>query len=93
MPRPDRPRYIAFRVDADDALTFDEIVDALRARDDDAWLVAFDGEQGIVRCPHTKKQATIELVSGLDEVGGASVDIATLGTSGTVKACRRKFLE
>lgn len=93
MPRPDRPRYVAFRVDAGAEPSFEEVVDALRARGDDAWLVAFDGEQGIVRCPHTEQQATVDLLNGLDELGGEPADVATLGTSGTVRACRRKFLE
>lgn len=90
--RPDRPRYVAFRVDAEKPVDFDDVVAALRERDDEAWLVDFDGEEGVVRCPHTRRDATVELLVGLDEIGGAGVDVETLGTSGTVRACRRKFL-
>lgn len=93
MSRPERPRYVAFRVDGPGDPTFDDVVAALRRRDDEAWLVDFDGQQGVVRCPHTAQEATVDLLNGLDEIGGEPVDVETLGTSGTVRACQRKFLD
>lgn len=75
-------------------VTFRDLVGELRRMDrgDDAWLVEFDGTHGIVRCPHTAKEATIALLSGMDRVGDVPVDIETLGTSGTIRRCCAKFL-
>lgn len=75
-------------------VTFRDLVGELRRMDDgdDAWLVEFDGIHGIVRCPHTAKEATIALLSGMDRVGDVPVDVETLGTSGTIRRCRAKFL-
>lgn len=87
-----RHRYVAFRVDADRPLSFGDVVHAIRQRDDDAWLVDFDGQRGIVRCPHTAKERTIDLLAGIDAIDDDPVRIEPLGTSGTVRKCREKFL-
>lgn len=88
----DRHRYVAFRVDADAPLGSGDLVAELRDRNDWAWLISFDGGHGILRCPHTRKAEAIELLVGLDAVGDVPVEVETLGTSGTIRACRRKFL-
>lgn len=89
----ERQRYVAFRVDAEAPLTMDDLVDELRDRNDWAWAVAFDGREGILRCPHTRKEDAIALLLGLDAIGGVGVEVETLGTSGTIAKCRRKFLD
>lgn len=75
-------------------VTFRDLVGELRRMDDgdDVWLIEFDGTHGIVRCPHTAKEATIALLAGMDRVGDVPVDVETLGTSGTIRRCRAKFL-
>lgn len=89
----ERQRYVAFRVDAEAAVTMDGLVETLRELNDWAWVVAFDGSEGILRCPHTRKDDAIELLRGLEAIGGVAADVETLGTSGTIAKCRRKFLD
>lgn len=105
MTRSRRHRYIAFRLEPEEGRdgeagdgsgtwTFGDLVRELRRRDEAgwAWLVAFDGRHGILRCPHTAKEESIALLSELDRVGDAPVRVETLGTSGTIRRCRAKFL-
>lgn len=87
-----RRRYVAFRVAPAGAVGFDDVVETLRARDDDLWLIGFDGEEGILRCPHTRRDAAVAWLQDLETVGGRDVEVETLGTSGTIRRCRRKFL-
>lgn len=91
-PVADRHRYVAFRVDAEAALDQGDLVAELRELNDWAWAIGFDGREGILRCPHTRKEEAIELLRGLDTIGGVAVEVETLGTSGTIAKCRRKFL-
>ncbi len=56
---------------------------------DRPWLVEYDGARGLVRCAHTAKDATIAFLNGL-HIGNASV--RTVGTSGTIRKAREKFL-
>lgn len=87
-----RHRYVAFRIEAGSPVGFDDLVAEMRDRNDWTWVIDFDGREGIVRCPHTLKDEAIELLSGLDAVRGVAVEVETLGTSGTIATCRRKFL-
>ncbi len=57
------------------------------------WLVALEGGQGIVRCPHTAKEEAIRMLQGIRRVGGAPVRVRTLGTSGTIRRARRKYMD
>ena len=52
-------------------------------------LVEYDGARGLVRCAHTAKDATIVFLNAL-RVGDAR--IRTIGTSGTIRKARQKFL-
>ena len=58
-----------------------------------AFLTRFDGKYGIVRCSHFNKEYTIELLSSIKSISGKSVDIKTLGTSGTIKALLKKHMD
>lgn len=58
-----------------------------------AFLTRFNGEYGIVRCSHIHKDNVIELLCSIKSISEESVDIKTLGTSGTIKALIKKHMK
>ncbi len=96
-----RSRYVAFEVSSKSPVkTGDLITTFKRAADryDDAerirpWLIMFEKGKGIIRCSHTSKDECINLLQSIKGVGGTRVKIRTLGTSGTVRGARKKYLE
>ena len=96
-----RSRYIAFEVSSsEDIRTGDLIATIRKAVDkyDDAesirpWVIMFVKGKGIARCSHTAKDECINLLRSIKSIGGNAVQIRTLGTSGTVKGARKKYLE
>lgn len=54
-------------------------------------LLRFDGYWGIIRCNHTQKEKTIEILNSIKKIKDNKVKIETLGTSGTIKTLIRKF--
>lgn len=56
------------------------------------YLTRFDGEKGIVKCKHTEKEHTIDLLNSIDKISSNKVEIQTLGTSGTIKALEKKHM-
>jgi len=56
------------------------------------FLTRFDGNKGIVRCKHTEKDNTINLLNSIKEISNSKVEIKTVGTSGTIKALIRKHM-
>ncbi len=56
-------------------------------------LEMFDGERGILRCSRDDVDKVMIALTLLREVNGVSVVPLTLGISGTVKSCRKKYLE
>lgn len=100
-----RVRHVAFRVHADAAVRRADLVDAVRAVAADQLgkegladlkpeVTAFDGRDGLLRVPHTKV-AEARAVLGRVRFAGrerAPVRVETLGTSGTMRAARRKWL-
>lgn len=99
--RAGRSRYIAFEVTSEKELrtgdlisTFKKVADKYEdAEDIRPWLIMYKKAKGIVRCSHTAKDECINLLRSIRSVGGNAVKIRTLGTSGTVKGARRKYLE
>lgn len=102
-PQPDvgRARYVAFRVQAPRPLTRPGLIDAIRAavqrlgpgaEKAKPWLTRFDGRRGILRCEHMGKEAAIEVLRAVRDVDGLGVQVETVGTSGTIAGCVRKFL-
>ena len=57
------------------------------------FLIRFDGEKGIIRCKHTEKDNTINLLTSIKQISSNNVSVTTLGTSGTIKALTRKHME
>lgn len=87
-----RYRYIAFRVDGPRPFTREEMLDAVRGLPERPWLVDFDGHEGLVRATNLTKEAVVRAMAGLDRIGGESVHVSTLGTSGTIRRARAKYL-
>ncbi len=97
-----RNRYIAFKVHAPRTISRKEVITAIRrnTQDKDAWdrvrpwLTVFDNNEGILRCAHTAKDEAIELLSSIKVMGMERVPITveTLGTSGTIKNAKRRFI-
>ena len=57
------------------------------------FLVKFDKDTGIVKCKHTEKEATIEILQKIKTIGtDTEVEIKTLGTSGTIKSLEKKHM-
>ena len=93
-----RSRYVAFAVRGGEPVGRADVLEILRtaaasAGGERPWLVLWEGDRGLVRCAHTAKETTIALLRGISEVGGRTVAVETLGTSGTVRRARRKYLE
>lgn len=86
--RTGRNRYIAFVV----APPADRraLLAALRESPERLHLVEYADGRGLVQCAHTAKDATVAFLSGL-RVGDATV--RTVGTSGTIRRAKRKYLE
>ncbi len=87
-----RRRYIAFRVVGPRAFTRDEILSALRSLDGNLWLVSFHDSKGLVRSTNIGKEGAIRSLNSIRLIGGESVEVSTLGTSGTIRAAARKYL-
>ena len=54
------------------------------------FLTRFNGKKGIVRCQHTEKQDTINVLQSITEINGKSVVVKTIATSGTIKSLVQK---
>ncbi len=55
-------------------------------------MIRFDGTTGIVKCSHTEKDNTIKLLNSIRNISSKKVTVETFGTSGTIKALIRKFM-
>jgi RNase P/RNase MRP subunit POP5 len=98
-----RKRYIAFQINAPRTISRSEFIYAIRDREKSneykegikPWLTVFDNNQGILRCAHTKKDEAVRLLSSIKSVGREKmpVKVITLGTSGTIKTARRRYLD
>ena len=56
------------------------------------FLTRINGDKGIVRCKHTEKDNTINLLTSITTIEGEKVNIKTLGTSGTIKSLIKKHM-
>jgi len=89
-----RRRYIAFTVCAETTTSKGQLLYKLRERSsqmgiDEPRLVQFDGEKGIIRCPHVLKDEMIEMMNSLN----GEMEIRTLATSGTLKSLRDRYFQ
>ena len=101
-----RSRYIAFRIILKDSesiqgFTRAEMIETLKqqclkqfqtpCKTFDIFLTRFQCLKGIVRCYHTEKDRTIHLLRGISSIHSIPVHVETIGTSGTIKSCCKKF--
>lgn len=56
------------------------------------FLTRFDGEKGIIKCNHVEKEKTIMLLKSIHKVSSKTVEIETVGTSGTIKSLLKKHM-
>lgn len=93
-----RHRYISFRVELegnDAPFTKVELIQTLRQQTQDLfskttkelglWVIHFDGTIGIIKCDHTEKERTIQLLHSMKKIGLKSVCFVTNATSGTIR--------
>ena len=89
-----RFRYIAFRIESERQLTEQNMIDVLTSAFSGRppRLVVFRGNRGIVRCLNTTKDETIRALNAFESTGERRIVIKTIGTSGTIRKAREKFL-
>lgn len=81
-----RVRYVAFRVEP--SVGRPAMSDAMP---EGAKLTRFDGTFGIARTSHARAAEVRVALAAVSRAGGRDVLVATLGTSGTLKAVARRF--
>jgi RNase P/RNase MRP subunit POP5 len=59
------------------------------------WVISINNNYGLIRCYHLEKDKTIDLLNSITLVGKAKnrVIIKTLGTTGTIRSARKKYLD
>ena len=98
-----RHRYVSFRVSfmgQNYTITETELIQAIRQQTHDLfsktlkelglWIIQFDGNKGIIKCNHTEKGRTIQLLQSLKTIGSKSVACTTSATSGTIHGITHK---
>ena len=58
------------------------------------WLTVFENNEGILRCAHGFKEEAMELLASIRTIGREKIPVTveTLGTSGTIKRAKKKYL-
>ena len=101
----DRNRYIYFQIisnSEDKKFSKDEIIKKIKSQcisilKTNSYslgirLIKFDGTNGIIKCKHIEKDNTIKLLKSIEEISSNKVTVETFGTSGTIKALIRKYM-
>ena len=59
------------------------------------WVINLANNYGLIRCHHLDKDKTINLLNSIRWTGKNKnrVNISTLGTTGTIKSARKKYLD
>jgi ribonuclease P/MRP protein subunit POP5 len=100
-----RKRYIAFCAEGDRHFSREEVAKAIfssalamfgeaKVAEMNLAVLDFDeaAQEGFVVCSHLSVAQAIAALSLVSEISGERVHLRSLGTSGTVRALRRKFL-
>ena len=95
-----RKRYIIFRINADIDITKRDIIYTLnRSKTINTtqlpWVISIKNNIGLIRCNHLDKEKIIELLQSIHLIGNSKipVSIKTLGTTGTIRSARKKYLK
>jgi len=89
-----RFRYVVFRIESEISFAESSVAEALayafagRA----PRLVVFHSNFGIARCTNKTKEETIRTLNAMRMFGRRQVIVRTLGTSGTIRRAREKYL-
>ena len=96
-PRDVRFRYVVFRVEP--AATRAAFAEAVRTACEAIpgpvapSLVLYHAGAGLVRCGHRQKDSVIAALNGITQVGTRAAAVRTVGTSGTIRKAREKYLD
>jgi RNase P/RNase MRP subunit POP5 len=98
-----RPRYVVFKIHGDVASRSELIrtLNGLRVGNvgegmkgfERLWLVFFEDNVGIVRCPHLLKDRVVEQINEIQSIEGRNVDVKTIGSAGTIRSALSKFVK
>jgi RNase P/RNase MRP subunit POP5 len=85
---------VVFRIESETSFTEPGVADALATSfvGRVPRLVVFRDNSGIVRCLNTTKDETIRALNAMHAIGKKQVVVRTLGTSGTIRKAREKYL-
>ncbi|MFW5952707.1 MAG: hypothetical protein ACOCSJ_00940 [Candidatus Natronoplasma sp.] len=88
----DRQRYISFII-AGGKTDRKGMINAIRSafsreeyEEIEPWLTVFEGDRGIVRCDHTGKERSVEILNEIEIDNGK---VKTIITSGTIKKAKK----
>jgi len=97
--RAGRNRYIVFEIEGEGPFSLRNLIDAVGegatekgAEEMRLRIVLLEGRKGILRCSHLWKEEAIELLRSIETIGGKRVKVRTLGTSGTIRKAKRKYM-
>lgn len=87
-----RQRYILFSIHGE--ATRRDLIRAINKasrtvhdNEEAPWLTVYTGSMGIVRCRHTRKEETIQLLNGISD----DFSVTTLQTSGSIRKLKKKI--
>ena len=100
-----RFRYIGFKIDSDQnklQIEKNELNNVIKTqcstlfnkncKEMGIYLIKFQENIGILKCNHTEKENTINLLRSIKNVSSKEITINTVGTSGTIKSLISKHL-
>ncbi len=98
----DRKRYIAFQLYSERELNEREVIQAITNKIIDLYgefgyemfkLIEFDGKRGIISVKAEGKDKVKNALTLIDRISDVRVLPIVLGVSGTIKSCKKKYLE
>lgn len=99
-----RKRYIAFRIiaerEVDEISLWKTLMDSMLSLFGECFaarggvrLEYFDGQKGVIKCYREALEKVMVALTLIDRVGECRITPLTLGVSGTIKRCKKKYLE
>ncbi len=99
-----KKRYIAFELISEDRINGREFMNEvtktmlavfgeLNSAHSDIWLEYFNGRHGILRCNREALDKIKFVLNLINRVGNTKIVTRILGVSGTIRRCKKKYLE